>query len=312
MLYTITWDKTEENMTASALRLPSGTLTLDGSLVMGVVNASINSFSDAGQYRTLADRLELADRLIEEGADIIDVGGQSLVGDEPEAPAAEIALVEPIISWISSHHPSVHVSIDTYKPKVAAAAVAAGATIINDVSGLLYPEIAEICASTGAALVISHLRSRPNQPDRTPVHYQDIVADVCAFLSDRISIAVRLGVPFESILLDPGPDLAKTPAQTIEVLRRVHEVRQLGRPLLLALSRKDFIGAITVRTPRNRDAGTIAAVALTAQTPGNVFRVHNVKAAVDALRVVEVLSGRAEISADYQLPDEIRQEPPVR
>lgn len=301
----------EESMSVLALRLPSGTLALEGSLVMGVVNASSNSFSDAGRYRSLEDRLELAERLIQEGANIIDVGGQSLVGNEPEAADTEIALVEPIIKRIAGRHPSVHVSVDTYKPEVARAALAAGATIVNDVSGLLYPEIAEVCASAAAALVISHMRSRPNERLATPVQYQDVVSDVCSFLSDRVDLAAGLGVPFESIILDPGPDLAKTPAQTIQVLRRVDEVRKLGRPLLLALSRKDFIGAITLRTPRNRDAGTMAAVALAAQLPGNIFRVHDVKSTVDVLKVVEVLSGRVDIPVGFQLPDEIRIEAPA-
>lgn len=294
------------NMNSLALRLPSDTLELDGNLVMGIVNASSNSFSDAGQYRTLADRLDLAGRLIREGANVIDVGGQSLVGDEPEETSTEIALVEPVIGWIAAEYPSVHISIDTYKPEVARAALDAGATIVNDVSGLLYPEIAEICADSGAALAISHMERRPNQKVVAPVHHQDVAADVCTFLARRIDLAVSLGVPFESIILDPGPDLAKTPAQTVHVLRHIDHVRKLGRPLLLALSRKDFIGAITLRTPRNRDAGTMAAVALTAQFPGNIFRVHDVKSTVDVLKVVDVLSGRVDIPADFELPDEIR------
>lgn len=293
-------------MNALALRLPSGTLALHGNLVMGIVNASSNSFSDAGQYRSTADRIELAGRLIEEGATIIDVGGQSLVGDEPEEASTEIALVEPIITWIASEHPAVHISIDTYKPEVAKAAVAAGATIVNDVSGLRYPEIAEICAATGAALVISHMLRRPNQKFISPDHHRDVGSDVGTFLATRIDLAVSLGVPFESVILDPGPDLAKTPAQTIEVLRHLDQVRKLGRPLLLALSRKDFIGAITLRTPRNRDAGTMAAVALTAQLPGNIFRVHDVRSTVDVIKVVDVLSGRIDIPAGFELPDEIR------
>jgi dihydropteroate synthase len=189
---------------------------------------------------------------------------------------------------------------------VAEAAIAAGAAIVNDVSGLIYPELARICAATGAALAISHMRRRPNQKIVAPVHHEDVVSDVYTFLAKRIDLAVSLGVPFESVILDPGPDLAKTPAQTVQVLRQLDQIRKLGRPLLLALSRKDFIGAITLRSPRNRDAGTMAAVALAAQCPGNIFRVHDVKSTVDVLKVVDMLSGRTAIPADFELPDDIR------
>ena len=294
------------------LRFAKQNIQVSGSLLMGVVNASVNSFSDAGQYRTLNDRVDLADRLIAEGADIIDVGGQSLVSGEPETPAEdEIALVVPIVSSIADRHPEVLISVDTYKPQVAEAAVEAGAAIVNDVSGLLYPDLARVCAASGSALVISHTRNKPKERLVEAIAYDDVVADVLLFLSEKMDQATNLGVPMDALILDPGPDFAKTPAQTIEVIRRVEELRRFGRPLLLALSRKDFLGAIVEKTPRGRDAGTMAAIAMVAATPGNIFRVHDVAACRDVLKVVDVLSGRVDVPDDYRLPEELRREPSV-
>lgn len=298
-------------MVAPELRLASSTLQLNRSLLMGIVNASVNSFSDGGQYATLESQLQLADSLIEEGADIIDVGGQSLAGRDPErTPEEEIALVIPIISSIAARHPSVPISIDSYKPAVVDAAIRAGAQIVNDVSGLRYPEIASICAASQCALVIAHMKRPPKQYVDGPMQYEDVVADISAFWSDKLQLAADLGVPRAAIILDPGPDFTKTPAQTMEVMRRLAELRSFDRPLLLPLSRKDFLGAITGRAPRERDAATLAAIALTAITPGNIYRVHHVGAATDVLKVVDVFTGRAEIPKDFVLPDNLRWEPP--
>lgn len=298
-------------MGCPTLRVAGSTLELDGSLLMGVVNASPDSFSDGGRYRGFDDQAALATRLIAEGADIVDVGGQSLIRGVPETPAdEEAALVVPLVSWMARNHPSTLISVDTYKPSVADAAVAAGAHLVNDVSGLRNPEITSICARSGAALVIAHMGSRPKALLAAPIHYDDIVASVLQFFQEKLRQVEELGVPPEAVVLDPGPDLAKTPAQTVAVLRRVDEFRGLGRPLLLALSRKDFLGAILQKRPLGRDAGTMAAVALAAVTAGNIFRVHDVAAAADVLKVVDALTGRSELPADYWLPMELRREQP--
>jgi dihydropteroate synthase len=283
-----------------------------GSLIMGVVNASIESFSDAGEYRDLADRIRLADKLIADGADVIDVGGQSLSGSARELTAdEETSLVVPIIESVAKRYPQTLISVDTYKTPVAEAAVAAGAAIVNDVSGLRDPDIARVCSESGAALVIAHMVNRPKQGTPDAVDYADVVADVVTFLNHKVDEAVKLGVARDALILDPGPDFSKTPAQTIEVIRRVDEIRRLGCPLMLPVSRKDFLGAIIEKSPRGRDAATMAVVALTAMTPGNIYRVHDVAAAVDVLKVVDVMTGRTTIRADYRLPDELRREPPV-
>jgi len=275
--------------------------------VMGVVNASPESFSDGGRHRGPADRIALAERLVAAGADIVDVGGQSAVTGEPELAAAEeIERVLPIVEWLARNHPEVLISVDTYKPAVVQAAVAAGAAIVNDVSGLLYPEVAGICAAAGAALVVMHNRARPKVRLQDPDHYADVVADVVSFLASRMAAAIAAGLPRAALIVDPGPDFTKTPHQTIAVLRRLEAVRGLGRPVLLALSRKDFVGAILSRSPRGRDAGSMAALAVLATVPGNIARVHDVAMARDVVRVVEHLMGRQDIPADYLLPDELR------
>src|SRR5579884_2515842 len=187
--------------------------------LMGIVNATPDSFSDAGLAPTLSARLELAADLIACGAEIIDVGGESGVTNRPAVAAdEEIARVVPVIERVRAEL-GARVSVDTYKPAVARAAIAAGASIINDVSGLRDPELADVCAEGGAALVIMHTRAVPKQKLLDRSYDGRIVADVERFLSERIELALARGVSFEQLLLDPGPDFSKTPAQTVEVLR---------------------------------------------------------------------------------------------
>ena len=282
---------------------------LDTTLIMGVVNASPESFSDAGAFQTLQSRLDLAAELIESGADIIDVGGQSAITGKPELDAeVEIERVVPIVEWIRKNHPDVLISVDTYKPAVAEATLRAGAHIMNDVSGLRYPQVANLCAQYQAALVVMHTAAAPRVRLQDPTLYEDVTREVHEFLVEKIAEATALGLPVESIIVDPGPDFAKTPHQTLEMLRNMERIRKLGRPLLLALSRKDVLGAITGRTPRARGAATDAAIGFFATTPGNIVRVHDVAAAVDVIKTVEALTGRREIATEYVLPDELRHE----
>ncbi len=297
-------------MTPCTLHVRGTNRLIDTTLVMGVVNASPESFSDAGRFTTLNARLELAASLVEAGADVVDVGGQSAITGQPETEAdLEIERVIPIVEWIRSTYPDVLVSVDTYKPRVVAASLSAGADIINDVSGLLYPEVADACARSGAALVVMHTAAPPKVRKQDTDLYGDIGTEVCDFLKQKMNEAVTLGVPHESIILDPGPDFAKTPHQTLNLLREIAAVRELGRPLLLALSRKDFLGAITGRSPQARGAATDAAIAHFAAVPGGIVRVHDVAAAVDVIATVEALNGLRDIPVDYVLPDKIRHEP---
>jgi dihydropteroate synthase len=196
--------------------------------------------------------------------------------------------------------------VDTYKPAVAAAAIEAGAVIVNDTSGLRDPELADVCASTGAALVLMHTRAAPKQRLQDPEFYDDVTADVVDFLRERMAVASARGVREDQLILDPGPDFAKTPAQTIEVLSRLGELHVLGRPLLLAVSRKDFVGALTGRAPRERGAGTLAAIGCGVDAGAQILRVHDVAAAADFLAVRAALQGELAVDPALALSEEIR------
>ncbi|MDQ3724180.1 MAG: dihydropteroate synthase [Actinomycetota bacterium] len=274
--------------------------------LMGIVNASPDSFSDAGAYPDLSSRVALARALLAAGADILDVGGESGITLRPAVAAEEeIERVVPLISRLAGEFGAV-VSVDTYKPEVAAAAVGAGAVIVNDVSGLRDPELADVCAATGAALVLMHTRAAPKQRLQDPGLYDDVTADVVSFLGERMAVARSRGVREEQLILDPGPDFAKTPAQTIEVLRSLEELHVLGRPLLLAVSRKDFVGALTGRGPGERLAGTLAAVVHGVDAGARILRVHDVAAVADFLAVRAALRGESVVDPALAVSDEIR------
>jgi dihydropteroate synthase len=273
---------------------------------MGIVNATPDSFSDGGLHRTLEHRIELARSLLEAGADLIDIGGESGVTNRPAVePSEEIERVVPLIERVAGELGAL-VSVDTYKPEVARAAIAAGAAIVNDVSGLRAPALADVCADTGAGLVLMHTRAVPKQRLHDPSLDGRIVEDVESFLHERISCALEHGVAFEQLLLDPGPDFSKTPAQTVEVLRALDRLHALGRPLLLAASRKDFVGAITGRPPRERLAGTLAALAHGVDAGVHVLRVHDVADTADFLAVRAVLAADTEVESTLRLADELR------
>jgi dihydropteroate synthase len=275
---------------------------------MGIVNATPDSFSDDDRVRTLQQRIELARSLVEAGAEVIDVGGESGVTNRPPvAVEEEIERVVPLIERLTSEL-EIPVSVDTYKPPVARAAIAAGAAIINDVSGLRDRELAQVCAQTGAALVLMHTHAAPKQKLLDPAFDGRVVADVEAFLREQIKVALTQGMDAEQLILDPGPDFGKTPAQTVEALRGLERLHALERPLLLAVSRKDFIGAITARPPRSRLAGTLAAVACGVRSGAHVLRVHDVREVADFLSVLAVLEGEVELDRSARVDDPLRWE----
>lgn len=273
--------------------------------LMGIVNATPDSFSDAQGPKPLDALVERALELVAAGAAMIDVGGESGRTDRPAVSVDEEASrVVPLVGRLTAE--GVVVSVDTWRAPVARAALDAGAVLINDVSGLVDPTIAAACAASGAGLVITHTRVAPKAkgfPD-----YADVVADVLELLGERTATAHESGVEDERLLLDPGFDLGKTPAESVELLRRLPELEQLGRPLLLAVSRKDFVGALTGRPPRERDPGTLAAIepALDCGS-ATVLRVHDVAAASDFLAVRAALRGTAEMPS-APLDDALRRE----
>ena len=256
---------------------------------MGILNATPDSFSEERGEEALAARVARGRALIAAGADILDVGGESARGDRPAVSSeVEIARVVALVGELSRE---VLVSVDTYKAAVAEAAIAAGAGIVNDVSGLRDPGLAELCARTGAALVLMHTAVEPKGTLLDPATYDDVVASVVDFLRSRIAVARGLGVASEQLILDPGPDFAKTPAQSVAILRRLDALRAFGRPILLAASRKDFVGAITGRAPAGRDPGTLAALGEGVDAGASILRVHDVAGAADYFAVRAVLRG---------------------
>jgi dihydropteroate synthase len=292
---------------ARPLYTSRGVLELGGRpWLMGIVNATPDSFSDAGRWQTLDQRVALAQSLLESGAEIIDIGGESGVTNRPPVgPDEEIERVVPLIERVADDLGAL-ISVDTYKPAVAAAAIRAGAAIVNDVSGLREPALADVCAATGAGLVIMHTRAAPKQKLLDPSLDGRTAEDVEVFLRQRIELAQRHGVAFEQIMLDPGPDFGKTPAQTVEALRELGRLHRLERPLLLAASRKDFVGAITGRPPRSRLAGTLAAVAHGVEAGAHVLRVHDVADTADFLAVWRALRGHDDVDTALRLPDPLR------
>jgi dihydropteroate synthase len=287
------------------LRLRDRTLEPREPLLMGIVNATPDSFSDPQGRKPLTALVERAMEHTAAGAALIDVGGESGRTDTEAVPVEdEIARVVPLVERLAER--SVTVSVDTWRAPVARAALDAGAAMINDVSGLSDPEIAEACARTGAALVITHTRIPPKTKGFPP--YRDVVADVVELLGERSNEARARGVAAEQLVLDPGIDLAKTPAQSVEVVRRLPAVRALGRPLLLSVSRKDFVGALTERAPAGRGAGTLAALGAAVEGGAAILRVHDVADARDYLAVRSALSGDGEVGAGLRLDPGLRRE----
>jgi dihydropteroate synthase len=192
--------------------------------------------------------------------------------------------------------------VDTYRPQVARAALSAGAHIINDISGLIHREVADAVGECGAGYILMHNRGRPKVRLTDANLYDDVVADVLEFMDDRLAVLSAAGVSRQQVILDPGPDFSKTPAQTVDVLRRLGPLLEYRRPVLLPVSRKDFIGAITGRPPRERLAGTLAAIAHTLTlTRSGIYRVHDIQEVRNFLDVWDVLQGHREIAADALL-----------
>jgi dihydropteroate synthase len=271
-------------------------------LIMAVINATPDSFSDAGKYATVEARMERTKEVLDQGADILDIGGQSAITGVPEiSEDEEIDRITPVIQWVAANTNAV-MSIDTYRPKVAAAALEAGAHIINDISGLLHPELANVVAQHNAGYILMHNRGRPKVRLTDANLYEDVVADVLEFMDDRFAQLQAAGVTKQQVIVDPGPDFAKTPAQTVEVLQKISRLLEYRRPVLFPVSRKDFIGAITGRPPRERLAGTLAAIAHTLTlTRSGIYRVHDIQEVRNFIDVWDVLQGHQELGAEVLL-----------
>ncbi len=257
---------------------------------MGVVNVTPDSFSDGGLYLDADAAIEHGRELAAQGADILDVGGESTrPGAARVSEAEELARVEPVVSALAAAGHAV--SIDTSKLAVAEAALGEGASIVNDVTALRGdPEIGRLCAERGAGLVLMHMQGSPRTMQENPT-YDDVVDVVKAFLADRLEAAVAQGVEEGRIWLDPGIGFGKTLEHNLELLRRLGELRALGRPLVVGTSRKSFIGRIDGSEVGDRLGGTIASSVLAVAEGADVLRVHDVAEAHQALRVSNAILG---------------------
>jgi dihydropteroate synthase len=259
-------------------------------VVMVIVNRTPDSFFDGGETYALDEAVAAALAADETGADWIDIGGFPFSPDTPEVTAAEeIERLLPVVEQVSAVSDIV-VSVDTFRPEVAARCIDAGAVVINDATGLHDPELADLVAARGATLVITHSLALPHQHHHRP-QYNDVVTEIKTFLAERIQLAVDHGVPEGRIVIDPGHDLNKNTLHTLELTRRLAEIADLGLPMLAAVSNKDFVGEATGLPKSDRMAPSIAVATMCALNGARILRMHDAAASVAAARMIEAVMG---------------------
>ncbi len=258
--------------------------------IMGILNATPDSFSDGGRYVDEEKALAHAHEMVAAGADIIDIGGESTrPGAASLTEDEELRRILPLIERLSAQL-AVPISVDTYKSSVAKKAIEAGAGIVNDISGLRFsPDMADVVAGSGAAVVIMHIKGTPRDMQQNPI-YDDVVGEIISYLEDGIGIAVKAGVDREKTLIDPGIGFGKTLEHNLLILNRLDEFRALGRPIVLGTSRKKFIGTVlNVPVPEQRVDGTAATVALGIERGACVVRVHDVARMAQVARMTDAI-----------------------
>ena len=257
-------------------------------LIMGILNVTPDSFSDGGKFLAVEKAVARGREIVAEGADIIDIGGESTrPGAQPVPAAEEIERIIPVIKKLRGKTDRL-ISIDTRKAEVARAAVAAGADIINDISALADPSMAAVAAETGAGLVLMHMRGTPETMQNDP-RYGDVVSEVRNFLEERSAFAAAHGVAAEQIVLDPGIGFGKTDEHNLALLNHIPLLAAAGRPVLIGASRKGFIGRVLGGGPDDRRAGSLAAAVFSIQRGAHVLRVHDVKESCDAAKLMDKL-----------------------
>jgi dihydropteroate synthase len=258
---------------------------------MGVVNVTPDSFSDGGRYLDPAAALARASALIEEGADILDVGAESSrPGARGISADEELSRLAPVLQGLRDF--PVPVSVDTAKPEVMRAALDAGASMINDITAFRASGALAAVAPSGAAICLMHMQGEPRTMQSAP-SYRDVVAEVAAFLEERVAAAVAAGIERERIVVDPGFGFGKSPVHNFELLRNLGRIAGLGLPVLAGWSRKSTLGAITGRGPEDRLAASLGAALLAVERGARIVRVHDVAATRDALEVLAALHGKA-------------------
>lgn len=270
-------------------------------LIMGILNVTPDSFSDGGKFVDPEQAVARGLQMISEGADIIDIGGESTrPGSKPVPAREEIRRTIPIIAELKKQSCGL-ISIDTRNAETARAAIAAGAEIINDISALADPQMVNVAAETGAGLVLMHMQGTPQTMQNDP-RYGDVVAEVRTFLEARAAFAIERGVAPEQIALDPGIGFGKTDEHNLALLRGIPALAAAGRPVLIGASRKGFIGRLTGCEPADRLAGSLAAAVFSMLRGVQILRVHDVKESCDAARLVDTLRAQGthdELASQY-------------
>lgn len=274
------------------LQCPEHLVDLTEPRVMGILNVTPDSFSDGGQFARLDRAVEQARQMVTEGAAFIDVGGESTrPGGQPVPVDEELNRVIPVIEALSGKI-EVPISVDTSKPEVMRAAVAAGAGMINDVRALQEPGALEVAAELDVPVCLMHMQGEPRSMQHNP-HYTQVFGDVSNFLLGRAQACEKVGIDRENIVLDPGFGFGKTLAHNLWLLRNIEGFTNLGYPLLVGMSRKSMIAAVTGAPVDQRLAGSLAVAVMAAEHGAHIFRVHDVKPTVDALAMVTAVN-RAE------------------
>ena len=258
--------------------------------VMAVINRTPDSFYDKGATFALDRAVESALRAADQGADWVDIGGVPFGRGPAVSTADEIERVVPVVAAIARARPDLVISVDTNSAAVAEPAIAAGAAVINDTSGLGDPRMAEVLAASEAHVVITHSVGPP-RAEKPAAHYDDVVGEVRQFLLERIARAETAGIPRERLIIDPGHDLDKNTLHTLELTRRLGEIAAIGAPLLVAVSNKDFIGESIDRPQGERLAGSLAAMTACILAGARIVRMHDIPATVDAVRMTEAILG---------------------
>jgi dihydropteroate synthase len=275
-------------VTGKSLRCGAKLLSLNTPVIMGVLNVTPDSFSDGGQYTHIDQALQHARSMVEQGAAIIDIGGESTRPGAAEVSSEdEIQRVVPVIEAITQQLDTV-VSVDTSKPRVMQAAVAAGAGLINDVRALREPGALEMAASLNVPVCLMHMQGQPRTMQQSP-QYDDVLADVLAFLQQRVEACLEMGIAREQLLIDPGFGFGKSLQHNLSLLKHLPAFLELQLPLLVGMSRKSMLGMILDKEVDERLYGSLALAALSSWLGADIIRVHDVEASMDVIRVVDAV-----------------------
>ncbi|MGD9963216.1 MAG: dihydropteroate synthase [Thermoplasmata archaeon] len=278
------------NRGTSSVTVGTCKLGLDSPRIMGVINVTTDSFSGdgIGDDETAIAR---GKAMFSDGADIVDIGGESTrPGAEPVSTEAELSRTIRVVEALSAHRPG-RISIDTYKPEVAEKALFAGASIVNDVTGLRDRRMLEVVSEHEASVIIMHMKGEPRTMQKRP-RYKDVVLEVASFLRERVGAAEAAGVSPGRIMVDPGIGFGKTLDHNLEIIERLAELKAVGKPIVIGVSRKSFIGKITGLPPEERLEGSLAAAVIAVRNGADIVRVHDVAETARALRVAAAFSGK--------------------